>query len=591
MCGIVGYVGRRSAAPILLEGLKKLEYRGYDSAGVAVLDKKNLHVMKRVGSVEKLGQALSFEGRIGIGHTRWATHGAPTEANAHPHVYGRIAIVHNGIIENMKELKEECLARGEKFASETDTELVAHLMERYFEGDILLALRRAAARLTGSFAIAALCAEGPEKIALARRSSPLVVGRGEDGMYLASDIPAIAAKGMEVFALGDGEFALLEEKEIRFFAEDGREIHKEHIDYDCEEDVPEKKGYRHFMRKEMAEIPSAIANTQQITKTYPRISELREVLCHAEYIHIVACGTAYHSGLCAKVAFEARARVPAEVTVASEYRYRDPIIPKGALVVAVSQSGETADTLAAAHLAKERGAVVVAVTNVRYSSLARLADFVLFTAAGREIGVAATKSFNAQLALLYALAEELAKAKGRGGCGAELSELSALAEDAVKAADGVRGWTPHFLGAKSVFFLGRGADYCAALEGSLKLKEITYVPSEGYPAGELKHGTLALIEEGTPVVAVLTSRRLAEKTMNAVHETYARGAKVFLITSLPEYCTREEILSSVTVPDIGEIYSPALSVIPLQALAYYVSVARGNDPDKPRNLAKSVTVE
>ena len=591
MCGIVGYTGRRQAAPILLEGLKKLEYRGYDSAGVAVLDGNALQVMKRAGSVENLSAAQAFAGSVGIGHTRWATHGAPTKENAHPHIFGRIALVHNGIIENMKALKEECLARGEKFVSETDSEVIAHLLDGYYEGDILAALKKTAARLTGSFALAVLCTEEPRKIALARRSSPLVVGRAEDGIYLASDIPAIAAKGMTIYALEEKEFALLGEGEAHFYGEDGREIEKKPLDYSIEEDVPEKRGFRHFMRKEMSEIPQSIANTQQIMHAYPQISALREVLCHAEYLHIVACGTAYHSGLCAKVAFEALARIPVEVTVASEYRYRDPIIRKNTLIVAVSQSGETADTLAAAELAKRSGATLVAVTNVRYSSLARLADFVLFTAAGREIAVAATKSFNAQLVLLYALAGELARAKGRGACGAELLSLPALAKEALSASEGVRAWTPHFLSAKSVFFLGRGADYCAALEGSLKLKEISYLPSEGYPAGELKHGTLALIEEGTPVVAILTSSRLAEKTMNAVHETYARGAKVFLVTSLPEYCKRREIVSSVLLPDCGEIFSPALSVIPLQALAYYVSVARGCDPDKPRNLAKSVTVE
>ncbi len=591
MCGIVGYVGRRQAAPILLEGLKKLEYRGYDSAGIAVIEKHSFEVMKRAGSVEGLSAAKNFLGRTGIGHTRWATHGTPTEENAHPHIYGRIALVHNGIIENMKPLKEECLKRGESFTSETDTEIVAHLLDGYYEGDLLAALQKTAARLVGSFALAALSLEEPGKIALARRASPLVVGRGEDGTYLASDIPAIAAEGMEIYALGENEFALLDGKSAHFYAEDGREIEKKPLEYSLEEDVPEKKGFRHFMRKEMSEIPLSIANTQQIIQSYPKIFELREVLCHAEYIHIVACGTAYHSGLCAKIAIEARARIPVEVAVASEYRYRDPVIQRNTVVIAVSQSGETADTLAAAELAKRSGATLLAVTNVRYSSLARLADFVLFTAAGREIAVAATKSFNAQLVLLYALAEELASAKGRGACGAELLSLPLLAKDALAASEEVRAWTPHFLGAKSVFFLGRGADHCAALEGSLKLKEISYLPSEGYPAGELKHGTLALIEKGTPVVAILTSSRLAEKTMNAVHETYARGAKVFLVTSLPEYRKRGEILSSVLIPDIGETYSPVLSVIPLQALAYYVAVARGNDPDKPRNLAKSVTVE
>ena len=591
MCGIVGYVGTGRAAPILLDGLKKLEYRGYDSAGIAVLDGSRMQLFRRAGSVAYLEEARKLQGCIGIGHTRWATHGAPTEQNAHPHVYGKFAVVHNGIIENMQPLKEECLKRGETFSSETDSEIIAHLIEFCYDGDFIKAVRSACARLEGAYALAVLCTAEPDTIVLARRASPLVLGEGEDGLYLASDIPAIARKGIKIYALSDGEFAILRGREIAFYTEDGRKISKDPIDYDCEEEIPEKKGFAHFMRKEMSEIPLAMANTQKIIPCYPRISELREVLCHAEYIEIVACGTAYHSGICAKYAFESLARVPVAVSIASEYRYRDPIVKKGTVVIAVSQSGETADTLAAAELARARGAVVVAVTNVRFSSLARLADHVLFTCAGREIAVAATKSFNAQLMLLYSLAEELARARGGRVCGAELAELPALAAEAGRAAEGVRGWTAHFAGAKSVFFLGRGADYCAALEGSLKFKEITYLPSEGYPAGELKHGTLALVERNTPVVALLTSRRLAEKTMNAVHETYARGAKVFLITCLPEYCSREEVSFSVVIPDCGEIFSPALSVIPLQALAYYVSVARGNDPDKPRNLAKSVTVE
>ncbi len=586
MCGIVAYAGENSAAPILISGLKRLSYRGYDSAGIAVLREGKIHLVKREGSVSKLEEAALPGGTTGIGHTRWATHGAPTEANAHPHVFGRFAVVHNGIIENMNELKAHCLARGEIFSSETDSEVIAHLLEEFYEGDVLAAMKKTASLLVGAFAVAALCTEEEDTVVLARRASPLLAGRKGSALYAASDIPAIAEEGMEIYALNDGEFALMRKNSLRFFNDRG-EIFKRPAVCAAEESAPEKEGYRHFMRKEMAEIPRAMEKTLLKFRQTPCLSAFREVLCHTEYIEIVACGTAYHSGLCARVAIEALARVRVGVTFASEFRYRDPILSEGTLVVAISQSGETADTLAAARLAQERGAKVAALTNVKTSSLARLADFVFYTEAGPEIAVAATKSFNAQLVALYALAQEIASAKGRA-CFLPLDDLPALAKKTWEAAETVRSWTAHFIGARSVFFLGRGADYCAALEGSLKLKEISYLPSEGYPAGELKHGTLALVEQGTPVVAVLTSEKLAEKTMNAVHETLARGAKVFLITSLPAYAERH---ASVLIPDAGELLSPALSAIPLQALAYYVSLARGNDPDKPRNLAKSVTVE
>ena len=587
MCGIVGYVGRRKAAPLLTAALKKLEYRGYDSAGIATLNRE-FHVRKCTGSVSSLKGDIA--GSCGIGHTRWATHGAPTEANAHPHLYGRFAVVHNGIIENFRTLKEECEARGETFSSETDSEVVAHLLERFYEGDLLTALRKTTALLKGSYALALLCRDEPDTIALAREKSPLIVGKGR-GLWCASDVPALAAEDIRLYMLEDGEYALLRGEQVVFYSHDGEIIRKRSIMCDVDGDVPEKKGYPYFMRKEIAEIPKILEKSRPNSEKTADFAELYKVLCHAEYIQIAACGTAYHAGLAAKYAFEALARVPVEVDVASEYRYRDPIVRDGTLMLAVSQSGETADTLAAAELAKERGATVVAVVNARHSSLATLADFVLYTDAGREIAVAATKSFNAQLLVLYSLAATLAEAKGRRGYGDCLKELPARAEAAIEAGEKVRSWTAHFAQASSVYFVGRGADYVAALEGSLKLKEISYLPSEGYPAGELKHGTLALVERGTPVVAVLTSERLAEKTMNAVHEVYARGAKVFLITSLPEYADSKELTGSIVIPACGETFSPALSVIPLQLLAYYVSLARGADPDRPRNLAKSVTVE
>ncbi len=589
MCGIVGYAGKDRAAPVLLDGLQKLEYRGYDSAGVAVFEGNSLRIVKKKGRVKELEGARSLCGRVGIGHTRWATHGAPSEKNAHPHAYKQFALVHNGIIENADALREECLARGETFLSETDSEVVVHLIAACYAGDFGAAVRAAAKRLKGSYALAVLCSDFPDTVLCARQSSPLVVGKGRGGLFVASDLPAIAGEGVEVFALADGEFATLRGEEISFFDGEGKPVPPHAVAYRFREDVPEKRGYAHFMKKEMSEIPAVMAKNAAAFLESPAFSSFRRALLGAERIQIVACGTAYHAGLCAAHAFEKLCRVPCEANIASEYRYRDPIVPPNTLCLAVSQSGETADTLAAAQIAKERGAYLAAVTNVAYSSLTRLADAVLQTEAGREVAVAATKSFNAQLMLLYGVAAYLAREKGRKA--PPLGAMAKAARLALSAAEEVRGWTAHFLAAKSVFFVGRGADYFTALEGSLKLKEITYLPSEGYPAGELKHGALALIEENTPVVAVVTQKGLAEKTMNAVHEAYARGAKIFAVTDLPEVAACKEAFASVLLPPCPEEYSPAVAVIVLQALAYYVSVARGNDPDKPRNLAKSVTVE
>lgn len=585
MCGIVGYAGRRQAAPILLELLKKLEYRGYDSAGIAVGKSGKIQIYKRQGKVDNIAPATKIKGSVGIGHTRWATHGAPSEKNAHPHSYKNFSIVHNGIIENSGALKEECLARGEEFSSETDSEVIAHLISYYDHGDFLRAVQRATNRLEGSYAIAVLSSEYPDKIVCARGGSPLTVGRNEEECFVASDLAALPVEVKEAYLLNDGEFAVVKRGKVFFYNKDLGEIQKSALKFDPATDTADKKGYRHFMKKEMDEIPSVLAKTRLDCDDTTRFDEFCKVLRQTEYIHIVACGTAYHSGLCAKYAFESLCRIPVEVCIASEYRYQNPIIKPRTLVIAISQSGETADTLAAAKLAKVRGAYLAAVTNVAYSSITRLADCVIPTRAGAEIAVAATKSFNAQLATLYSIALLRAREK------ADFSEFEKLAEETLKAAEEVRSWTPYFTGAQSVYFIGRGVDYCAALEGSLKLKEISYLPSEGYAAGELKHGTLALVDERTPVVAILTQRALAEKTMNAVHETKSRGARVFLITSLPDIVKSGEVTASLVIPPCREIFSPVLSVIPLQALAYYTALARGNDPDKPRNLAKSVTVE
>lgn len=588
MCGIVGYAGKGRAAPVLMEGLRRLEYRGYDSAGIAVLG-ETLAVVKRKGRVEALAaEAEKLSGRLGIAHTRWATHGEPSERNAHPHRYGGVAVVHNGIIENASVLRAECEARGEVFSSETDSEVIAHLIAAVYRGDLLQAVREAVRRLEGSYAIAVL-AEGERAIVAARRKSPLLVGRGE-GSVLASDLPAIAPLVSEVYSLKEGGFALLTEDSVCLFDEELREWEEKPIEFGKVEEDGGKGGYPHYMRKEIAEDPAAIANSIVDLTADSRFFDLNIVLCQTYYIQIVACGTAYHSGVAAKYAIEALSRVPVEVDIASEYRYRDPIVPKGTLVIAVSQSGETADTLAAAALAKERGAKVLALTNVPYSSLTALADLVLLTHAGRETAVAATKSFCAQLASLYSLAAALAALKGRSA--PSLAPFPALCEDALSRSEKVKDWARALCQKKSVYFIGRGADYAAAIEGSLKLKEVSYLASEGYPAGELKHGTLALVGEDAPVFALLSDERLAEKTMNAVYEVRSRGARVFLITTLPSCAEgvlpEEDVL---LLPACEAVYSPLCTAVPLQLLAYETAVLLGHDPDKPRNLAKSVTVE
>ena len=588
MCGIVGYAGKGRVAPILIEGLRRLEYRGYDSAGIAVLGQK-LAVVKRKGRVEAIAaEAEKLSGGLGIAHTRWATHGEPSERNAHPHRYGGVAVVHNGIIENAALLRAECEARGEVFSSETDSEVIAHLVAAAYRGDLLQGVREAVRRLNGSYAIAVL-AEGERVIVAARQKSPLLVGRGK-GSVLASDLPAIAPLVSEVYSLKEGGFALLTEDNVRLFDEELREWEGKPIGFGKVEEDGGKGGYPHYMRKEIAEDPAAIANSIVDLTANSRFSDLNIVLCQTYYIQIVACGTAYHSGVAAKYAIEALSRVPVEVDIASEYRYRDPIVPKGTLVIAVSQSGETADTLAAAALAKERGAKVLALTNVPYSSLTALADLVLLTHAGRETAVAATKSFCAQLASLYSLAAALAALKGRSA--PSLAPFPALCEDALSRSEKVKDWARILCQKKSVYFIGRGADYAVAIEGSLKLKEVSYLASEGYPAGELKHGTLALVGEDAPVVALLSDERLAEKTMNAVYEVRSRGARVFLITTLPSCAEgvlpEEDVL---LLPACEAVYSPLCTAVPLQLLAYETAVLLGHDPDKPRNLAKSVTVE
>ncbi len=589
MCGIVGYAGKRKAAPVLIDGLYELEYRGYDSVGIAVSNGKSLKIIKKTGRVREIECARNEEGNIGIGHTRWATHGDVTVENAHPHTYRNITLVHNGIIENAAKLREELVRKGEKFYSDTDSEVIAHLIADEYRGDLLGAVIMGCGKLVGSYALAVLCEEEPSAIVCARMRSPLIVGKAKDGLVVASDIPAVAGEGAVLFSLEDGEFAKLDGDTVAVCNARKSKISKEPIEFDVTEGKAKLDGYRHYMRKEIDEIPRVLSESTLKIDCESSFSDFYRVLCHTEYIQIVACGTAYHSGLCAKAAIERLCRVPVDVRIASEYRYAKPIVPKGTLLLAISQSGETADTLAAVRLAKKKGACTAAVVNVRYSSLTRIADYVLYTQAGREVAVAATKSFNAQLAVLYSIAAALAEIRGRKA--PAQSNLGRKAKKTIEISEAVRSWVPYFVGAKNVCFIGRETDMCAALEGSLKLKEISYLPSEGYAAGELKHGTLALIGPYTPVVAIIMRRDIAEKTMNAVHESYSRGANIFLVTCFEEYCKGKEITASVLIPQCAAEFSPILSVIPLQLLAYYTSVARGNNPDKPRNLAKSVTVE
>ena len=590
MCGIVGCITRRErASRVLLDGLYRLEYRGYDSAGIALWREGEFSVVRRRGRVRGLECARTLAGRTGIGHTRWATHGAPSECNAHPHVSGKICLVHNGILENAQILRERCLACGGTLYSETDSEAAAWLIDRRYRatGDLLAAVRDACAELVGSYAFCVLCKDKNE-IVCARMHSPLIVSAGEDGVYAASDLCAVAGRGKRAYALADGEFARLREGSIEIFDGDLNGVERAFFPVAAEDDGAAEEGEKGaIMRREIAQVPSAIENTIKSLSNFD-FSAVDKVLCQTKYLHIVACGTAYHSGLCFAHAAERLSRVPARVFLASEYRYGAPVVGEGTLTVAISQSGETADTLAAAELARRLSSPVLAVVNVPHSSLTRLADHVLPTRAGRETAVAATKSFCAQLAALYLLAARLAFLRGLPAPSPDA--LASLARETLAGCGAVASWAEAFARSRSVFFLGRGADRFAALEGSLKLKEVSYLPSEGYAAGELKHGTLALVDERTPVVAVACDEALFEKTMNAVHEVRARGAPVYLITPFAQEAASSGAVV-LPVPRCEPVFSPAVSVIPLQLLAWHTAIALGCDPDKPRNLAKSVTVE
>jgi len=611
MCGIVGYVGGGRALPVLLDGMQKLEYRGYDSAGVAVFDGRDLIVARKAGRITELTGALdgrSMDGSLGIGHTRWATHGAPTDGNAHPHsdCTGRLAVVHNGIIENHDVLKAKLAGEGHTFESETDTEVVVHLIESLIAHgapSLRAAVLEAVHMLEGAFALVCISADEPDVIVVARQEPPIIVGAADGVGLVASDIPALIAYTRDVVPLDNHQLAEVRAGEVRVFGFDGSEVTPEVVRVEWDMEAAEKAGYEDFMLKEIHEQPEAVQNTMRGRVDPQGRIVLDEVQWSADDLKritkvvVVACGTSFHAGMAAKHAIEHWTRIPVELDLASEFRYRDPVLDESSLVIGIAQSGETADTLAAIRFAKEMGARVVAVTNVVGSSITRDADAVLFTHAGPEIGVAATKTFLAQLVALNVLALYLAQERGSmtpEKIAETIESLWALPEqitDVLRVADDVLRAAKRYAHARDFIFIGRGVGTAVAMEGALKLKEISYIHAEGYAAGELKHGAIALIEKGVPVVAVLTGQTMYEKMLANVEEVRARGADTILIAPYGDERARSLANELFEVPATKPLLSPVLDTIPLQLLAYFVAKERGLSPDKPRNLAKSVTVE
>lgn len=608
MCGIVGYTGTQEAAPILLEGLKKLEYRGYDSAGIAVLNDNLIAVSKVTGRIanlcERTADGKNCPGTVGIGHTRWATHGAPTDTNAHPHMSndGKFAVVHNGIIENYIALREELMQKGYRFESQTDTEVVVHLIEMYYDGDLKKAVIKTSARLQGSYALGVVCTDEPEKVYVVRESSPLILGVGVGENYFASDVTALVSYTRNAIYLDDGEFAEITPDSITVFNPAGQPIEKKisRITWDIQS--AEKGGYEHFMLKEIIEQPRAVKAT-----IAPRIKDgdiiLDETELTADYLEsinkivITACGSAYYAGCAGKYAIEKLCRIPVQVELASELRYSDPLIDEHTLLIVLSQSGETADTIAAMKECKNRGAKTLAVVNVVGSTIANTADYTLYTWAGPEIAVATTKGYTTQVSVLYLLALYAAKKMNRiddelyNNLLASLKALPKKIQEAIDINSSIPTLARKYHGADSMFFIGRNTDYAVALEGALKMKEISYIHAESYAAGELKHGTIALIEEHQPVIALCCNEAIMEKTMSNIVEVKARGAEVLAVT----FKENQKIVSLaddvIFVPKIETIFSAAVEIVPLQLLAYYVAKENGCDIDKPKNLAKSVTVE
>ena len=606
MCGIVGYVGKRNAQNVLLDGLEKLEYRGYDSAGVALALDGGIRVVKSKGRLAELRKKLELqalaESGCGIGHTRWATHGEPSDVNSHPHSTPRVSIVHNGIIENYGILKERLIAKGYTFESETDTEVLVKLIDSCYEGEPLQAIHEALSMVRGSYALAVLFRDFPDTVFAVKRESPLIVGWGEGENFVASDIPALLKYTRRYGVLEEGDLAVVTREGIRFYNEFAEPVEREVLTADWDMEAAEKGGYPHFMLKEINEQPAAITATvsPRVENGLPdlRIPELSdEKLRGIGTIHLVACGTAMHAGMVGKAAIETLARVPAEVDIASEFRYRDPILNKNDLVIIISQSGETSDTLAALKLAKSRGVPVLAIVNVVGSSIARAADYVLYTYAGPEIAVASTKAYMVQMCVLYLFALRLAYARGAQTeaetrrLTAELLRASEVIKPRLADCEQIKYLASRFVNTQSCFFIGRGFDYSLSLEGSLKLKEISYVHSDAYAAGELKHGTISLITDGVPVIALATQKKVYEKTISNVKETKSRGAKVLLFTTKDAVVPDGVADYVVRLDDYDDLLMPLQLIVPLQLFAYYMAVLRGCDVDKPRNLAKSVTVE
>ena len=612
MCGIVGYVGTKKAKPILINGLYKLEYRGYDSAGVAVLNGNTIDCVKskgRVADLDKMDGIEKLEGTIGIAHTRWATHGKPSIVNAHPHMDNskHIAVVHNGIIENFLELREFLGEKGYKFLSETDTEVIPNLIDYYYSQEkehtptsLLESVRKACDMLKGSYAIEVLCDEFKNMFIVSKKNSPLIIGKGRNENFVGSDIPAILSYTQDFYLINDGEYAVITKEKVDFYDKDLNSITKETKNFLMNALSIEKNGYEDFMLKEIFEQPKAISETVTAHLPVGQKCVLNELDFTKSYlqginkIYLVACGTAMHAGLASKYTIESLSRIPVEVEAASEFRYSDPIINDKTLCVFITQSGETADTIAAAKLARERGAKTIAVSNVLESSITRETDYVLYTHAGPEIAVASTKAYTSQVALFAVFAIYLAEVLEINLDKVEIlkNELRSIPEkieQVLSYADEIKKISKKFYKEHDVYFIGRGIDYATSMEASLKLKEISYIHSDAYPAGELKHGAIALIEDGKLVVSVITNPELAPKTISNIEETITRGAKTFVVTTLPNLSSKFDYV--IQVPEVSILTSGLLSVIPLQLFAYYISKEKGLDVDKPRNLAKSVTVE
>ena len=608
MCGIVGYVGSRQAQNVIIEGLEKLEYRGYDSSGIAVIHDRSINTAKfkgRLSVLDNYTKENPITGNVGIGHTRWATHGAPSDINSHPHLNNKetIAVVHNGIIENYLTLKEELQSKGYQFVSETDTEVIAHLVDYYYEGNLLEAVFKTIKKLKGAYALGVIAKDSPEEMIAVRKESPLIVGLSEDGNYIASDVPAILNYTRDVYFLDNGEVVRLTPSGVEVFDFDSNPVDKEVHTVEWSVDAATKGGYDHFMLKEVYEQPQAIRETltRRIDEDgYIKLDDIKlsaEDLNNINKIYIVACGTAYHAGKIGKLAIEKLAKIPVETDIASEFRYSDPFVDDRTLLILVSQSGETADTLAALREAKRKGARILSITNVVGSSIARESDDVFYTWAGPEVAVASTKAYTTQLIAFYMVALNMAIKKGTITKEKyfevldELKTLSGKVESLLEDIEAEKSIAQRIKEKSSLFYLGRGADYQTALEGSLKLKEISYIFTEAFAAGELKHGTIALIEEGTPVVAIATQKDLVEKMISNIKEVKARGAYVYAITTEGETEIKKVADEVIYVPETLDLLKPVLSVIPTQLIAYYTSLAKGIDVDKPRNLAKSVTVE